>query len=166
MIGDVRELLLILFQRENMLAAAGRLAGALRFMQRPLDADRIVQAMKLSKHKVRETNPFTIETPTLLPSRERSPYVLRIASMWSAWRNDVIDVFPSPPGLPYSVEGYLKRVDECYVADAYHSLSIEGYQVTSELIERIAKQGWNPEADTKDREDRNAMAARRILSGL
>ena len=80
--------------------------------------------------------------------------------MWRAWRNDVLEVFPSPPGLPDFVEGYLKRVDERYVADAYHSLSIEGYQVTSKLIERIAKQGWNPEADTKDREDRNAMAAR------
>ncbi len=104
MIGDVRELLFILLQRENMVTAAGRLAGALRFMQRPSDADRILQTMKLSKHKVREVNPFTIETPTLLPCRERSPYVLRLASMWSAWRNDVLELFPAPPGLPVSVQ--------------------------------------------------------------
>lgn len=160
MIGDVQELLLILLQRENMVAAAGRLAGALRFMQRSTDADRIMQTMKLSKHKVRETNPFTIETPTRLPCRERSPYVLRLASMWSAWRKDVLELFPSPPGLPDSGAGYLRRVDERYVADAYHSLSIEGYQVTSELIERIARQGWTPDADMTDAEDRNAMAAR------
>jgi len=51
-------------------------------------------------------------------------------------------------------------VDERYGADAYNSLSIEGYQVNDALIERVAQQGWNPEADGQDKKDRDALAAR------
>jgi hypothetical protein len=38
------------------------------------------------------------------------------------------------------------------------TLSIEGYRVTRELIERVRSGAWNP--DENDRERRNAMAAR------
>jgi Fic family protein len=58
------------------------------------------------------------------------------------------------------VKAYLKRVNDVYVTDAYHSLSIEGYQVTPELIERVRTGSWNPEGNESDREQRNAMAAR------
>jgi len=46
------------------------------------------------------------------------------------------------------------------VADAYHSLSIEGYRVSLELIERVRSGNWNPEVHEHDREQTNAMAAR------
>ena len=46
------------------------------------------------------------------------------------------------------------------VTDAYHSLSIEGYRVTPELIERVRNATWNLDANEGDREQRNAMAAR------
>lgn len=55
---------------------------------------------------------------------------------------------------------YMKRVGEGYVTDAYHSLSIEGYRVTPELIKRVRTGSWNPEANEQDREQRNAMPAR------
>ena len=45
--------------------------------------------------------------------------------------------FPQPPGLPKDTKAYLHFVDEIYQSDAYHSLSIEGYRVTPELIERV-----------------------------
>jgi len=51
-------------------------------------------------------------------------------------------------------------VEARYVADAYHSLSIEGYRVTATLIEKIRDGGWNPDGDDKDRATRDAMAAR------
>jgi hypothetical protein len=54
----------------------------------------------------------------------------------------------------------MKRVNDAYVTDAYHSLSIEGYRVTAELIERVRSGTWNPETNEGDREKRNAMAAR------
>jgi len=67
---------------------------------------------------------------------------------------------PPPPGLAHSADAYLANVDERYVVDAYNSLSIEGYQVSDALIERVAKQGWNSEADEQDKKDRDALAAR------
>jgi Fic family protein len=51
-------------------------------------------------------------------------------------------------------------VDEIYKSDAYHSLSIEGYSVTPELIERVRSGEWNPDDHFADRESRDALAAR------
>ncbi|EKD98395.1 MAG: hypothetical protein ACD_23C00459G0001, partial [uncultured bacterium] len=136
------------------------LAGALRFVGRSEDADRIVHTMKLGKYDIREINPFAIVVPTLGNSRERSPYAMRLLSMWAGWREDVLSNFPPSPGLAQPADTYLANVDERYVADAYNSLSIEGYQVTDELIARVAKQGWNPGADEHDKKDRDALAAR------
>lgn len=160
LIRNPGELLAILLEGEGSPAAAGRLAGALRFMGRGADADRIIETMKLAKHTVRESNPFEINAPTLGNSRERSPYAMRIQSMWAGWREDVLSVFPPSTGLPKSPETYLLAVDERYVVDAYNSLSIEGYQVNDELIERVAKGNWNPEDDEKDKGARDALAAR------
>ena len=42
----------------------------------------------------------------------------------------------------------------------YHSLSIEGYRVNAELIERVKGGHWNPDDDETDRERRKALAAR------
>jgi hypothetical protein len=75
-------------------------------------------------------------------------------------RGPVIDSFPKAPGLPRNIDAFMKRVNDAYVADAYHSLSIEGYRVTRELIERVRSGTWNPERNEGDREQRNAMAAR------
>jgi Fic family protein len=51
------------------------------------------------------------------------------------------------------------QADALYQSDAYNSLSIEGYRVTSELIVRIAAGDWNPER-AEDEKQRDAMAAR------
>jgi len=164
LIRDPGELLAVLLAGEGMPTAAGRLAGALRFVGRDDDARRIMETMKLAKFDVRESNPFAIAAATLSLSRERSPYVLRLQSMWAGWRGAVLANFPPPPGLPVSLPTsaatYLARVSERYTADAYNSLSIEGYQVNAALIERVARQGWNPDADARDRQDRDALAAR------
>jgi fido (protein-threonine AMPylation protein) len=54
----------------------------------------------------------------------------------------------------------MKDVAEAYVTDAYHSLSIEGYRVSTDLIERVRRGTWNPDGNEQDREQRDAMAAR------
>ena len=54
----------------------------------------------------------------------------------------------------------MKSVDEIYKHDAYNSLSIEGYRVTPELIERVRAGTWNPDAHAADRQNRDALAAR------
>ncbi|MEO5738742.1 MAG: Fic family protein [Variovorax sp.] len=160
MVRDPSELLATLLAGEGMPTAASRLAGAMAFVGRTQDSAVIVNTMKSARVPVQSKNPFELEQPTLHPSRERSPYVLRLRSMWSSWRQVVIDNFPPAPGLALDIEAYVHQVEERYRSDAYNSLSIEGYQVTEELIERVAKNGWDPENNEEDKASRDAMAAR------
>jgi fido (protein-threonine AMPylation protein) len=139
---------------------AGRLAGAFRNSGRDSIAEEITKTMSAAGYGVRETNPFTDQLVPALSARETSPYANRIRLLWQKMREPVIACFPKAPGLPRSAAAYMKRVGEAYVTDAYHSLSIEGYRVTADLIERVRSGTWNPEADERDREQRNAMAAR------
>jgi len=139
---------------------AGRLAGAFRNNGRNAIADEILKTMAAAGYTVRETDPFTDRPAFPLPSRQASPYVNRIRLLWQKMREPVIARFPKAPGLPRNAVAYMKGVDEAYVTDAYHSLSIEGYRVTSDLIERVRSGAWNPDDHQQDREQRNAMAAR------
>ena len=111
-------------------------------------------------HAVVETNPFADPPPTLKHVRGESPYVMRIRLMWAAMRTDVIAEFPPAPGLPVNPDLYMAAVQDSYVRDAYNSLSIEGYRVSNELIERVASGNWNPGLNQTDRQSRDAMAAR------
>lgn len=116
--------------------------------------------MAAAGYPVRENNPFSERVSTFLPQRELSPYINRIRMLWSGMRESIIDNFPAAPGLPADVEQYMHRVDDVYVTDAYHSLSIEGYGVTPEVIERVRAGSWNPDRNEEDRNQRNALAAR------
>lgn len=160
MIRDASELVTVLLSADNMASSAARLAGALEFVGRSSDAARIIRAFSQPGQTLRPQNPFELEQPTLSVSRERSPYVLRLRSMWAGWRQIVIDNFPAAPGLPADSSAYLAQVDERYVADAYNSLSIEGYQVTDELIERVTRGDWNPDHNSDHEKDKDALAAR------
>jgi len=139
---------------------AGRLAGAFRNIGRTRIADEIVRTMRAAGYDVRESDPFDDVPKITLPTRERSPYVNRVKLMWQAMRGVAAAGFPAPPYGPIDPDAYLARVDEVYVADAYHSLSIEGYRVSAELIERVQAGEWDPDGDADDRERRDALAAR------
>lgn len=52
----------------------------------------------------------------------------------------------------------LERMETRYKLDAYHSLSIEGYRVTDELINKVKSGVWKP--DGEDMDSKNALAAR------
>ena len=139
---------------------AGRLAGAFRNIGRSRIANDIVNTMRAAGYDCHEEDPFTDPAPIMFRRTERSPYVSRIKLMWETMREPVLERFPPPPGLPNDQEAYLKQVQDNYVTDAYHSLSIEGYRVSRDLIEKVRSGNWNPDADEKDRELRNALAAR------
>jgi len=139
---------------------AGRLAGAFRNSGRDRIADEIVKTLSAAGYTVRETDPFDDRPALALHTRETSPYVNRIRLLWQKMREPVITRFPQAPGLPRSLGAYMKGVGEAYVRDAYHSLSIEGYRVSTELIERVRSGSWNPERNERDHAERNAMAAR------
>ena len=139
---------------------AGRLAGAFRNIGRDRIADDIVATMRAAGYDVREQDPFASKVNLVLPRREASPYAGRIRLMWQEMRDPIIERFPKSPEQPKNIDAYLRHVQEVYVADAYHSLSIEGYRVSPALIERVCSGAWNPDADEQDREHRNALAAR------
>jgi len=138
---------------------AGRLAGAFRNIGKDRIADEIIKAMRAAGHNTQESDPFTTLSPVPL-TQTISPYKSRIRAMWQSMAADLEGIFPAPPGRPNDREAFLKRVDEAYVADAYHSLSIEGYRVSPELIEKVRQGSWNPDADSEDQDHRNALAAR------
>lgn len=138
---------------------AGRLIGAFRHGGLNEIAGKLAADLRGAGLDFAETNPF--EAPPSLPAGLlfTSPYVGRLKALWLRMRPAVVANFPAAPGAP-DAEAYLDRVEEIYAHDAYNSLSIEGYQVTPELIERIASSKWNPGENKEDQEQRNAMAAK------
>lgn len=139
---------------------AGRLAGAFRRIGRPALADEIITTMKTAGYDVRESDPFGAgQAVGPLPSTA-PPIVGRLQALWESTRHKVLEVFPPPPGLPGDRDSYLRFVDEIYRSDAYHSLSIEGYSVSAEMIERVRAGDWDPDNHDADRQSRDALAAR------
>jgi hypothetical protein len=159
MVRDSSDLLARLLEGGHS-TIAGRLAGAFRNIGRDRIADDILKTMRAAGYDVRENDPFETRVSLDLASREESPHVNRIRLMWERMRGSVIEGFPEAPGRPKDIEVYMKQVDEVYVTDAYHSLSIEGYRVSPALIKRVRSGAWNPDLRESDREQRNALAAR------
>ncbi|MFV5700166.1 Fic family protein [Flavobacterium sp. ZT3R17] len=159
LVQDASEILSPLLEGSHTVVA-GRLAGAFRNIGRDRIADDILKTMKAADYNVRETDPFQSKSPVALSFRERSPYANRIKLMWDEWRKVVIKYFPNEPGLPKDKEKYLEVVEQIYVTDAYHSLSIERYVVSVELIEKVRTGDWDIKGNENDRNHRNAMAAR------
>jgi fido (protein-threonine AMPylation protein) len=139
---------------------AGRLAGAFRRVGRAAAADEIVKTMKSASYDVREADPFQLTQAFGVLRPGTPPVVGRVRALWEATRGPVIAAFPKAPGLPKDRDAYLKFVDDIYKSDAYHSLSIEGYSVTPELIEKVKAGSWNPQENDADRQNRDALAAR------
>lgn len=136
------------------------MTGAFRNIHRDKIADQILETMKKAGYDVREKDPFYSTLAIKLSQREGSPFVNRIKLMWLQMREIVIKDFPYAPGIPDDHEGYLANIDEMYVTDAYQSLSIERYNVTPALIERVSSGKWDNNEHEADRKQKDAMAAR------
>ncbi len=158
-LADESDLLRLLLDGGNS-TKAGYLAGVFRRIGRDELADEIVRAMKRAGYDVRESDPFEAGQTFGRPRAKAAPIVGRLEMMWPATRETIIKNFPKAPGLPEDKNAYLRNVDEIYQSDAYHSLSIEGYSVTPDLIEKVRQGGWNSDRNERDRKDRDALAAR------
>ena len=156
---DASDLLRLLLNGGHS-AKAGYLAGAFRQTGRPEWADEIISAMKSAGYDVRESNPFEAGQIFGTLRRPQAPIVGRVEMLWESMRGAVVETFPKEPGLPKDKGAYLLFVDGIYQSDAYHSLSIEGYSVTPEVIERVRQGNWDPEHHEDDRKSRDALAAR------
>lgn len=139
---------------------AGRIAGAFRHLGKAEIADEIRATMKAADHDVRETDPFD-QDRTEPPARlSVIPIVARLQTLWAAARDTVLAELPEAPGVPRGHRVYLRSIDDVYALDAYHSLSIEGCQVTPALVHRVATGVWDPEREPTDRDASSALAAR------
>ncbi len=139
---------------------AGRLAGAFRNINKDKIADDIIKTMQGIGYDVRESDPFSDKLNISFSSKEVSSYANRIRIMWSDFRKAIIEKFPAAPDVPKNIEKFISNVKEIYVTDAYHSLSIERYQVTPDLIERVRNGSWDTKENDADRKQRDAMAAK------
>jgi hypothetical protein len=137
--------------------SAGRLVGALRSIGRVAAADEILQTMRAAGYTLAESDPFSELAPITVTAA--SAPVQRMRMTWEAMRHDVLEHFSARPRR-YNKASYLRHVDEVYAADAYNSLSIEGYKVSADLIERVRSGNWNPERIQADSSQRDALAAR------
>ncbi|WP_304764410.1 Fic family protein [Rhodoferax sp.] len=157
LVEDSTELLTVLLNGSHSVVA-GRLAGAFRALGRTALADNIVQTMKSAAYVVLESSPFDVIPSALPGGRPESPYVQRLRVTWEQMREIAIENLPAPNARPTDIVQTLKDVEDRYVSDAYHSLSIEGYRVTPELIERVRSGNWDP--DGQDKDARDAIAAK------
>jgi hypothetical protein len=159
MVKDSSEVLNLLLAGGHS-TIAGRLAGAFRNIGRQRIADEIAATMVAAGYSITETDPFVDVTTVTFGPRDSSPNINRLTMMWAHMREDVLKHFPAAPGIPNKRATYLKHIEEVYVSDAYNSLSIEGYRVSAELIERVRSGNWNPDSIKGDQDHRDALAAR------
>jgi hypothetical protein len=141
-------------------APANRVVGALKAIGQEQKAQRVLEILSIGRLIVKPENPFEnygglIGSQLLI----RSPYAGRVHALWSEMRGAVIENFPPPPSERMTKESYLRQAGDVYKHDAYHSLSIEGYAVTPELIERI-RSGRLPQGTPEARLQNDAMAAK------
>lgn len=156
MIKDVTELLKLLVE-PGATTRAGRLAGAFRNNGQIDFADEILKVMREFGYRVTESDPFT-SVPKVTSGIGLPPVAGRIKQMWGNMREQVIANFPSIHSFPKDIDSYIASINEKYIDDAYHSLSIEGYQVSKELIDKVRSGNWEP--DNEDKEHKRALVAR------
>ena len=132
--------------------------GALNAMGSSEEADKIINDLNSLGIKVTPENPFAEKDIVFNNSiKTKKPAALRIEGLIPQMRSKVLEVFPEPKNVDRPEFGFLEKI---HSQDSYHSLSIEGYQVTKELIERVASNNFKPEDNEKDHQQRDALAAR------
>ena len=160
-VRSVDDLVRVILEAESP-ALAGRFAGAYQFLGDKERAGQIISTVQAAGMSFQPKNPFVKAAP-VLPGGTclASPYAGRIEAMFRTSRGAVLETFKDLPPNPVSKpETYIQHVEAVYEHDAYNSLSIEGYRVTPELIEKIRSGAWNPEGDPQDRQQIAAMAAK------
>jgi len=144
----------------NFQKAAARIIGALEYLGRNALANNIKSDLSIFGWTIQPINPFQTAIKPFKTSKPSSPIAIRIESMWADFREDIISIFQKPKQKIARLDKIFERIEGLYKEDAYHSLSIEGYQVNAALIEKVHNNEWNPNHSTHDMEERNALAAR------
>ncbi len=145
------------------LASVGRIIGAYDALGMQAESKKLETMMSGVFANIKPVNPFETAPVILGENRREAASAGRIRIMWQQMRQGDLDGFSCSPEFDlYSrpLEETLAMVSEIYARDAYNSLSIEGYKVTPELIERVSNGDWSPESIEKDQQAKDALAAR------
>lgn len=154
---DASEIIKLVADGGNTTRAA-RVCGALRNIGRDDMADEINNFMQRLGHQLREDDPFVEKSP--LAGISESPYSVRIRLMWEKMKKQIMSLGITLQFKSIDIDTVIANMEANYVKDSYHSLSIEGYRVTEGLIEKVRSGNWNPSDNSRDSEQRNALAAR------
>lgn len=161
MIQSISDITRVLIDTGSI-AAAERISGAYREIGNSSASQAVINDMKLAGYSVKPVNPFVKFIPSIGAGGFRSPYAPRIIAMWNNFRIDVIKLFPEPLVRVEDLDAeiIINRIRGNINEDAYHSLSIEGYRVTDDLIKRIRSGEWNPDNSRTDNNLRDTLAAK------
>ncbi len=146
--------------RMETITSAERLIGAFLHLQEKAKASQIQKDLEAAGYKLTPINPFESYAPQLIGQKITSPHAGRIKFKWKLMREIVAKIMPEPPGIGGDQSKTIAIIWETYKQDAYHSLSIEGYHVTEELIEKIEKGRWDPDNNDSDKTQKDALAAK------
>lgn len=136
------------------------IAGAYEFLRKDDFVEQIKKDLDLVAYTVKPKNPFERSAPMLTNTRIESPVIARVELLWKKLKDDLAGIEVPPNLIDEKLEDILERVDSIYVHDAYNSLSIEGYAVTEDLIQKIADGTFDSEVSEKDKKQEAAMAAK------
>ena len=161
-VRDVSTVINSLVSLPRMDTSAARLSGAYEHLGREKDAETIRDTYtSLVGIKIIPFNPFHATKPIFDRALlERSPYAARVEELWKKYSIQIDKLNKNSEAKEINIEMLLSQLDEKYTQDAYHSLSIEGYRVTTELIDKIKNGHWNPTENEEDKETRDALAAK------
>lgn len=144
-----------------------RALSAYRQVNRGDFADAVQQQLLgLGIHIKADETPFAEAPIFALGQPGRSPLYARVRALWAQHREAVAACRPEGGIVDVSPADYLRRVQAIRTQDAYHSLSIERYRVTPELIRKVADEGWDPISDAADQRQVAAMAAKGYLDAF
>lgn len=158
LLRDVGKLTQILMEENRMGSSSGRIIGALQKLGRDTEAQLIHTSLERLFTNITVVNPFEKEVNTFGMNLAKSPYASRIKLLWKENRSIIEDIFGKLEPIEYTP--LITNVGENYKKDAYNSLSIEGYKVSDELIERVSSGHWSPEENAKDTKSKDALAAK------
>jgi Fic family protein len=161
-IRDVSTIINSLISLKRMDTSAARLSGAYTYLGRENDAKNIQESYtSLVGIKIKPFNPFSTKKPIFSNTKlERSPYASRVEELWKKYSSNINEVCKEIKLKNIDAKTLLTELEEKYTEDAYHSLSIEGYMVTTELIDKIKNGNWNPTQNAEDAETKDALAAK------
>lgn len=145
-------------EEKRMGSSSGRIIGALQRLGRDTEAQLIYTALERLFTNITITDPFEKHVNTFGINLAKSPYASRVKLLWRENRNIIEDIFGTLQPIEYTQ--LITNVEENYKKDAYNSLSIEGYKVSDELIEKISSGHWSPEKNLQDVNSKNALAAK------